>query len=100
MSRIRVMLPFHLKNLARIETDLFVNVDGVVTPNSILDRLEADYPMLRGTIREFGSGKRRPWLRFFACQEDISHDPMGNELPTAVQSGDEPFIVIGAIAGG
>ncbi len=100
MSQIRVVLPYHLRNLARIEGDLMVEVDGIVTPNTILNRIEADYPMLKGTIREYVTGRRRAWLRFFACQEDISHEPMDSQLPNAISTGNEPFIIIGAIAGG
>ena len=100
MSQIRVVLPYHLRNLARLDGDLLVEVDGIVSPNTILNRIEADYPMLKGTIREYVTGKRRAWLRFFACQEDISHEPMDSQLPNAISTGNEPFIIIGAIAGG
>lgn len=97
---IRVVLPHHLKNLARVDGEVSVAVEGPATVTSVLDALEAAYPMLRGTIREHGTLKRRPRVRFYVSQEDISHDPPDSPLPEAIASGKEPFIVIGAISGG
>jgi hypothetical protein len=97
---IQVVLPYHLRNLARVSGDAEVHVDGVVTQRSILDALEAKYPMLRGTIRDHDTGQRRPFLRFFACGDDWTHEPPDAPLPEAVAEGKEPFYVIGAIAGG
>jgi hypothetical protein len=97
---IRVELPTHLRRLASVEGEVTLEVAGPVTQRSVLDALEARYPMLRGTIRDHGSVKRRPMLRFFACEEDLSHEPPDAPLPDAVASGAEPFIVLAAIAGG
>ena len=97
---IRVTLPAHLRTLARCDEEVNLEIDGTVTQRSILDALEAKYPMLRGTIREYNTGKRRDFLRFFACGEDISHDPPDQELPTAIKTGTEPYMIVGAIAGG
>lgn len=97
---IRVKLPYHLQNLARAGAEVQVEVGGPVTAQSILDALEAKYPALRGTIREHASGQRRAFLRYFACQEDLSHESADTELPAAVAEGKEPFIVMTAIAGG
>jgi molybdopterin synthase sulfur carrier subunit len=97
---IRVQLPYHLRNLAQVGNEITVDVAPPVSIASVLDALEARYPMLRGTIRDHGTLKRRPFLRFFACQEDLSLDPMENPLPADVVAGREPFLVIGAIAGG
>jgi sulfur-carrier protein len=97
---IRVILPFHLRNLARVGSELTLEITGPVTQRSVLDALEARYPMLRGAIRDHDSQQRRPFLRFFACEEDLSHELPDAPLPDAVASGKEPFIVIGAIAGG
>src|SRR5438067_13503035 len=96
---IRVILPFHLRNLAHVGSEVTLEVDGPVTQRSVLDALEARYPMLRGAIRDHDTQQRRPFLRFFACEEDLSHEPPDAPLPDAVTSGKEPFIVIGAIAG-
>jgi molybdopterin synthase sulfur carrier subunit len=98
--RIRVVLPPHLRKLAQVGAELEVDVEAPITQRSILDVLEASYPMLRGTIREHGTQKRRPFLRFFACNQDFSLDPPETPLPTAVASGEEPFLIVGAIAGG
>jgi len=97
---VRVKLPYHLQNLARAGAEVEVDVQGAATQRAVLDPLEAKYPMLRGTIREHGSGQRRAYLRFFACQEDLSHEPPDAPLPAAVAAGEEPFIILGAIAGG
>jgi sulfur-carrier protein len=97
---IRVILPQHLRTLAHVGTELELAIEGPVTQRSVLDALEARYPMLRGTIREHGTQQRRPFLRFFACEEDLSHQPPDAPLPDAVVSGAEPFLIIGAIAGG
>ena len=97
---IRVILPSHLRTLARIQGEVKLEVEGPVTQRSVLDALEARYPVLRGTIREHVTERRRPFLRFFACERDLSHEPPDAPLPEAVASGAEPFIVLGAIAGG
>lgn len=97
---IRVVLPAHLRTLARVDGDVRLEVEGLVTQGSVLDALEARYPMLRGTIRDHVTRQRRPFLRFFACQQDLSHDPPDVPLPEAVALGAEPFLVVGAIAGG
>jgi hypothetical protein len=97
---IRVVLPHHLRTLAGVGGEVAVEVPGEVTQRSILDALERRYPMLRGTIRDHETRKRRPFIRFFACEQDLSHDPPDAPLPTEVASGREPFIVLGAIAGG
>jgi molybdopterin synthase sulfur carrier subunit len=97
---IRVQLPAHLQTLARVPCEVAVDVTGQATLRSVLDALEASYPVLRGTIREHTTLKRRPYLRFFACEEDLSHDPPDTPLPDAVARGLEPFLVVGAMAGG
>ena len=97
---IRVILPFHLRNLAQVDDEVRLDVQGEVTIRSVLDALEAKYPVLRGTIRDHDTGKRRAFLRFFACEEDLSHEPPDASLPESIASGKEPFCVIGAIAGG
>ena len=97
---IRVILPPHLRTLAHVGSEVQVDVQGPITQRSVLDALEARYPMLRGTIRDHDTQQRRAFLRFFACEEDLSHRPPDAPLPDAVASGKEPFIVIGAIAGG
>jgi molybdopterin synthase sulfur carrier subunit len=97
---IRVILPFHLRTLAQVGSEITLDVDGHITQRSVLDALEACYPMLRGTIRDHVTQQRRAFLRFFACEEDLSHESPDAPLPEAVASGKEPFIVIGAIAGG
>ncbi|HLK19238.1 MAG TPA: MoaD/ThiS family protein [Bryobacteraceae bacterium] len=97
---IRVWLPGHLRTLARVNAEVTLEISGAVTQRSVLDALEAKYPMLQGTIRDHVTGKRRDFLRFFACQEDLSHESPDAPLPEAVASGAEPFLVIGAIAGG
>jgi molybdopterin synthase sulfur carrier subunit len=97
---IRVILPQHLRTLAKARVEVELEVEGPITQRSVLDALEARYPMLRGTIRDQVTQERRPFLRFFACEGDLSHEPPDAPLPDAVASGAEPFIVIGAIAGG
>jgi hypothetical protein len=97
---IRVVLPPHLRKLARVEGELQLEVEGPVTQRSVLDALEARYPMLRGTIRDHVTRERRPFVRFFACQDDLSREPPDAPLPDAVAAGTEPFLVIGAMAGG
>jgi sulfur-carrier protein len=97
---IRVEIPGHLKTLAHVDGELQLEVPEPVTQRSVLDALEAKYPMLRGTIRDHETQQRRPYLRFFACQEDLSFEPPDAPLPEAVASGKEPFLVIGAVAGG
>jgi sulfur-carrier protein len=97
---IRVELPGHLRTLARIDGEVLLRVDGDVTQRALLDALEARYPVLLGTIRDRGSGRRRPFVRFFACEKDLSHEPPDTPLPAAVVTGAEPFLVVGAMAGG
>jgi molybdopterin synthase sulfur carrier subunit len=97
---IRVTLPQHLRTLAQVGAEVELQVEGQVTQRTILDALEARYPMLRGTIRDHVTQQRRPFLRFFACEEDLSHESPNAPLPDAVASGAEPFLIIGAIAGG
>jgi len=97
---IRVVLPFHLRNLAHAGSEVEIDVPGPVTQRSLLDTLERQYPMLRGAIRDHDTLQRRPFLRFFACEQDLTHEPPDAPLPEAVASGKEPFIVLGAIAGG
>ncbi len=100
MSMIRVVMPAHLRTLAGVKGDVKIEVEGEVTRASILDALETQYPMLRGTIREHVSGERRPFLRFFACGEDVTHNSPDAPLPQEIASGAEEFYIIGAIAGG
>ena len=97
---IRVVLPAHLRTLARVDGEVVVDVTGMITQRSVLDALEARYPMLRGTIREHGTLKRRAFVRFFACEQDLSHDSPDAPLPDAVANGAEPFLIVGAMAGG
>jgi len=97
---IRIMLPAHLRNLARVSGEVILQVEGVVTVCSVLDALEAAYPTLSGTIRDHVTHKRRPYVRFFACEQDLSHEPPDTPLPQEVAQGAEPLLVIGAIAGG
>ena len=97
---ILVVLPAHLRALANVKGDVELEIDGEVTRRSILDALEVMFPMLRGTIRDHVGGERRPLLRFFACGEDVTHEPADAPLPDAITSGKEPFYIIGAIAGG
>jgi sulfur-carrier protein len=99
-NAIRVVLPAHLRNLARVDGEVKLSLDGPVTQRAILDALESRYPMLQGTIRDHVSKKRRPFVRFFACELDLSHEQPDSPLPQEVGDGKEPFLVIGAIAGG
>ena len=97
---IRVVLPFHLRKLAHVESEVELDLAGPVTQRAILDALEARYPVLRGTIRDHVTQKRRAFVRFFACQQDLTHEAPDAPLPDAVATGSEPFMIIGAIAGG
>jgi molybdopterin synthase sulfur carrier subunit len=97
---IRVVLPAHLRTLARVDGDVTLDIDGAVTQRSVLDALEASYPVLRGTMRDQVTQRRRPFVRFFACEQDLSHESPDAPLPDAVASGTEPFFVVGALAGG
>jgi len=97
---IRVVLPAHLRTLARVEGEVTLEVEGEVTQRSVLDTLESRYPMLRGTIRDQVTHQRRAFVRFFACEEDLSHEPSDAPLPDAVAAGTEPFLIVGAMAGG
>jgi sulfur-carrier protein len=97
---IRVALPAHLRRLAQVDGEVRLQIPGPVTQRSLLDALEARYPVLRGTIRDHVTQQRRPFLRFFACEQDLSHEPPDTPLPDAVAVGAEPFLVIGAMAGG
>jgi sulfur-carrier protein len=97
---IRVVLPAHLRTLARINGEVHLDITGPVTQRSVLDALEARYPMLRGTIRGHDGGPRRAFIRFFACEEDLSHEPPDDPLPEAVAAGTEAYLIVGAMAGG
>jgi hypothetical protein len=97
---IRIQLPAHLRTLAQVNSEVQLRVDGDVTIESVLDALEAQYPVLAGTIRDHGTKKRRPFVRFFACQEDLSLEPSSIRLPEAIVRGEEPLMIVGAIAGG
>jgi hypothetical protein len=97
---IRVVLPAHLRTLARVGEQVEVRVDGPVTQRSVLDALEAAYPVLRGAIRDHATRQRRPFIRFFACEQDLSHEPLDAPLPEPVAAGTEPYLVVGAMAGG
>jgi len=97
---VRVVLPAHLRVLGRVDGEVVLDVDGPVTQRSVLDALEARHPVLRGTIREHGTLRRRPFVRFFACERDLSHEPPDDPLPDEVAAGVEPLLVVGAMAGG
>lgn len=97
---IRVELPYHLRNLARVQGELKLDVEGVATIGAVLDRLETLHPALSGTMRDHGSARRRPFIRFFACRRDLSHEPLDCPLPLEVQNGTEPLLIVGAMAGG
>lgn len=100
MSTIRIVLPAHLRTLARIDGEVNLEMEGPVTPHAILNALETRYPMLRGTIRDQVTQQRRPFIRFFACGQDLSHEPADALLPDAITTGEEPFLIVGAMAGG
>jgi sulfur-carrier protein len=100
LAMIRVVLPAHLRTLARVNGEVTLNIEGRVTQRAVLDALEACYPMLRGTIRDHVTQKRRPFIRFFACEQDLSHETPDAPLPDVVASGEEPFLIVGAMAGG
>ena len=97
---VRVVLPSHLRTLARVDSEVELEVEGMATQRSVLDALEARYPVLRGTIRDHVTRQRRPFIRFFACEQDLSHESPDAPLPPQVAEGTEPFLVVGAIAGG
>jgi sulfur-carrier protein len=97
---IRVELPAHLRTLAKVDGEVLVEIEGPATQRSVLDAIEANYPVLRGTIRDHETDRRRPFLRFFACEQDLSHELPDTPLPDAVATGAEPFLVVGAMAGG
>jgi hypothetical protein len=97
---VRVILPQHLRTLAKVEGEVFLDVVGAVTQETVLDALEARYPVLRGTIRDHVTRRRRPFIRFFACEQDRSHDSMDAPLPESVARGEEPLLIVGAMAGG
>ena len=97
---IRIVLPAHLRTLARVDGEVTLDVAGPVTVGSLLDALENRHPMLRGTIRDHATQRRRPFIRFFACEQDLSHEPSDTPLPDAVATGAEPFLIVGAMAGG
>jgi hypothetical protein len=97
---VRVVLPYHLRNLAKIDGEVQLDLSGSVTLGTVLDAIESRYPVLRGTIRDHGTLRRRPFIRFFACKEDLSLEPAENPLPKEVLDGTEPFLIIGAMAGG
>ena len=97
---IRVLLPFHLRTLARVDGELRLEIAGPATVGALLDAVELQYPVLRGTLRDHVTLKRRPFIRYFACQEDLSLEPPGTPLPAAVVNGTEPFLIVGSIAGG
>jgi len=97
---VRVELPFHLRKLAHVDEEVTIDVPGAVTPHAIIDAIEARYPMLRGTIRDYATNQRKPFLRFFACEEDVSFAALDAPLPEAVASGAAPFMIVGALSGG
>lgn len=97
---VRVVIPYHLRRLAGTGAEITIDVGGAATIGTVLDALESRYPMLCGTIRDHATGERRPLLRFFACEQDLSHEPPETPLPEAVQSGSEPLIILGSVAGG
>ncbi|MGP0593995.1 MoaD/ThiS family protein [Nitrospira sp. T9] len=100
MSTIRVILPAHLRTLARIDGEVNLEMEGPATPHAVLNALETRYPMLRGTIRDQVTQQRRPFIRYFACGQDLSHEPPDAPLPDAITTGEEPFLIVGAMAGG
>lgn len=100
VRRVRVVLPYHLRNLAHVGSEIELDIAGPVSVRTVVDEIESRYPMLVGTIRDHVTKERRPFLRFFACEEDLSHDPIDNALPEPVAAGKEPLLIVGAIAGG
>jgi molybdopterin converting factor small subunit len=100
MTQVRVVLPAHLRNLARVHGEVTVDIVQAVTQRTVLDELEARYPVLRGTIRDRGTGRRRAFIRFYACERDLSNESPDTPLPSRVADGEEPFLVVGAMAGG
>lgn len=100
MRTIRVVIPYHLRNLARVDSDVELQVEEPITQRAVLDALETRYPVLRGTVRDHGTLKRRPFLRFFACGQDLSHEEPDALLPEEISTGAEPYLIVGAIAGG
>lgn len=100
MAMIRIVLPFHLRTLARVEDEVQLDVPEPITIDATLDALEARFPVLQGTIRDHGTLKRRPFIRFFACKEDLSLEPLDTTLPEPILTGNEPFMIVGAMAGG
>ena len=100
VRRVRVVLPYHLRNLARVGSEIELEIAGPVTVRTVVDAIEARYPMLVGTIRDHATKQRRPFLRFFACEEDLSHESIDAPLPDALTAGKEPLLIVGAIAGG
>ena len=100
MTTVRVALPAHLRVLGRVDGEVCLVVEGQVTQRSVLDALEASYPMLRGTIRDQATQRRRPFVRFFACEQDLSHEPLDAPLPAPIAAGAEPLLIVGAMAGG
>jgi hypothetical protein len=100
MIMIRVVLPAHLRTLARVDSEVTLDIAGPVTQRAVLDALESRYPMLRGTVRDHVTGQRRPFVRFFACEQDLSHESPDTPLPDAVITGAEPLLIVGAMAGG
>lgn len=97
---IRVIIPHHLRTLAKVSDELQINLNGSATIRQVIDAIEEKYPVLRGTIREHGTHRRRALVRYFACGEDVSHEPVDTPLPAAIVQGEEPFVILGAIAGG
>ena len=100
VRNVRVVLPYHLRNLAHVGNEIEIQIAGTVSVRTVVDAVEARYPMLVGTIRDHATKQRRPFLRFFACEEDLSHDPIDKALPQEVAEGKEPLLIVGAIAGG
>ena len=100
VRRVRVVLPYHLRNLAHVGNEIELEIGGPVTVRSVVDAIEFRYPVLRGTIRDYETKQRRPFLRFFACEEDFSHESIDSPLPEAIEKGKEPLLIVGAIAGG
>ncbi len=100
MTTVRVVLPYHLRNIAKVSGEVTLEISGPITLGTVLDELERTLPTLRGTFREHNTGKRRPFIRYFACQEDLSHEALATALPPAICEGREPLLIVGAMAGG